>query len=248
MRRFSAIKMRKLVILILIAAIIVAASPVSVRASVVVTSAVVGTTMVINPVVFDWLAGIVAEFLFDFLLDFVMGLIVKLIDWLPSWALDILDVLFDFGGGDDGGGGSDGGGDGGGDGGSLIPSVNLPGLIEFLFVPDYDAFALETQNIHDEFSAKLPFHAIIELLKQMEEGISDEHDGDASGIVFDVAYGDVTHQVDLSSYFTPFIKAFRPIIYGLYCLFIAYYNYRQIMFLVRGRNYGNMKHATSGED
>ena len=109
-----------------------------------------------------------------------------------------------------------------------------------LVVPSEVFFETEYEKLDKKLSDKLPFRTYIDTVGRLKE-ISAVLDGDASALDISFEYEGEQQRIDIGSVLAPHLPKFRAIVTGLYVLFIAFYNYRQVMHLIRGTNYSNME-------
>ena len=116
---------------------------------------------------------------------------------------------------------------------------NLGNFFLSLFVPSENFFQTQFNQLETQLQARLPFQTFIDAIGRLRE-VSGRYDGDASVLNIDAAYNGRRIQVDIGNRILPHLRDIRAIVTGLYVIFLAYYNYRQIMFLIRGTNYQSM--------
>ena len=122
-----------------------------------------------------------------------------------------------------------------------------PGLLDILkdiIIPRDDFIEKQLLILQDQILAKLPFGEYISVLNTLND-ISDEHDGDTSVYDIDIDLNGVTSTIPIGTYLEPFLPTIRSLVTGLYTIFFVYYNYRQIMFFIRGTNYQSMQSTVS---
>lgn len=121
-------------------------------------------------------------------------------------------------------------------------SWGFPGFADILdfiihiFIPREDFWEYQFDRLDGRLREKLPFQTYIDTIGRLRE-VSDRLDGAYS--VFDITYeiNDREFQLDIGRHIAPFLVNIRTLVTGLYVILLAYYNYRQVMFLIRGQNY-----------
>jgi hypothetical protein len=108
-----------------------------------------------------------------------------------------------------------------------------------IFVPRTNYFQIEIDILEDRLHRRLPFQTFIEAIARLQ-AVSGAMDGDATVFDVDFNYGGERIRVDMGSRMLPHLQQARTLITGLYVILLAYYNYRQIYFLIRGTNYQSM--------
>lgn len=116
-----------------------------------------------------------------------------------------------------------------------------------IVVPRDDFFKEEFSKLDEKLKNKLPFKTYIETIGRLKE-VSNKYDGNASALNLEFEYMGENVKFEIGSYISPYLPQIRMIITGMYVIFIAYYNYRQIMHLIRGTNYGGMKTGAAEEE
>jgi len=108
-------------------------------------------------------------------------------------------------------------------------------FIIHIFIPREDFFEYQFDRLDGRLRDKLPFQTYIDTIGRLRE-VSEALDGDYT--VFDITYElqGQQFQLDIGRHIAPHLPQIRTLITGLYIIFIAYYNYRQVMFMIRGRN------------
>lgn len=114
-----------------------------------------------------------------------------------------------------------------------------------IVVPSEDFFKEEFKKLDTKLKEKLPFQTYIETIGRFKE-VSAALDGDATALNIEFDYEGEQVKIEIGSYISPYLQQIRMIITGIYVLFIAHYNYRQIMHLIRGTNYSGMKAGSGG--
>ena len=102
-----------------------------------------------------------------------------------------------------------------------------------LIVPSDEFFQNRFDELDERLRDKLPFQTYINTLGRLKY-VSNALDGNSSVLDFEFDYMGTPINIELGRFIDPFLPRVRSIITGLYILFIAVYNYRQIMFLIRG--------------
>ena len=123
-----------------------------------------------------------------------------------------------------------------GDDGWLWSWDDISNFIMGIFVPREDFWEYHFDRLDGRLREKLPFQTYIETIGRLRE-VSGALDGDAS--VFDITYvlnGQEFH-IDIGRHIAPYLQQVRTLVTGVYVILLAYYNYRQVVFLIRGRNY-----------
>ena len=128
----------------------------------------------------------------------------------------------------------------------LITSLMLIPLIAALFstpvsaagllIPSEEFWQYNTNKIEGRFREKLPFQTYLDTIGRLRD-VSGALDGDASILDFTYEIGGQEFQLDIARHIAPHIYTIRTVITGLYIIFIVSYNYRQVMFLIRGKNF-----------
>ena len=111
-----------------------------------------------------------------------------------------------------------------------------------IVIPREEYFAEKLDQLNNKLQEKLPYQIYTQTIGRLREITAKEN---AATIRFD--YMGAQQEIDISGVIKPFKEKFQGIITGLYVLFFAYYNYRQIMHLIRGTNYANMMTGESGD-
>ena len=108
-----------------------------------------------------------------------------------------------------------------------------------LFVPGEDFFQNHFNDIEARLQTRLPFQSFITTIARLGD-VSGHMDDDYS--VFDISFefNGQPMRFDIGRHIAPYLRHVRTMVTGLYVIFLAYYNYRQIMFLIRGTNYQSM--------
>ena len=108
--------------------------------------------------------------------------------------------------------------------------------IVWIFVPRQEFFQYHFDLLDGRLMDKLPFQTYIETIGRLRE-VSGALDGDAS--MFDITYelSGQQFQLDIGRHIAPHLYRVRTLITGLYVILLVYYNYRQIMFLIRGTTF-----------
>jgi len=104
------------------------------------------------------------------------------------------------------------------------------------FVPNEEFFQSHFNNLYESFREKLPFQSQLEMIEEVTN-VSGYHDGNFT--VLDITYSvsGQPFQIALSNYIGPYLEMVRNFVTGWYVILLIYYNYRQIMFLIRGSNF-----------
>ena len=108
-----------------------------------------------------------------------------------------------------------------------------------IFVPRTNFFQNEINILENRLHQRLPFQTLIEAIAQLQT-VSGAMDGDADVLNVNFQYEGSNIQVDMGSRIKPYLQQARTLITGMYVILLAYYNYRQIYFLIRGTNYQSM--------
>ena len=130
------------------------------------------------------------------------------------------------------------GGNGNGDNGSNWPSFDsILDFIIHIFIPREDFWEYHFDRLDGRLREKLPFQTYIDTVGRLSEVVNALEGSYYS--VFDITYEleGREFQLDIGRHIAPHLHPLRMLVTGFYVLFLAYYNYRQIMFLIRGRNY-----------
>lgn len=112
-------------------------------------------------------------------------------------------------------------------------------FIKGIIIPGDDFFSNEFNNLNEKLQSKLPSSIYIDTIGRFKD-VQDAFSEESSPIDNELVYEGTPINVNVKSLIIPFIDKFRPIITGLYVFYLAFYNYRQILFLIRGTNYKNM--------
>jgi hypothetical protein len=109
-------------------------------------------------------------------------------------------------------------------------------FILHIFIPREDFWEYHFNRLDGRLREKLPFQTYLDTIGRLRE-VSGALDGDAS--VLDLTYeiNDQQFQLDISRFIAPHLYTARTLITGLYVILLVYYNYRQIMFLIRGTTF-----------
>ena len=107
-----------------------------------------------------------------------------------------------------------------------------------LFMPKDGFIMYHFTNLNKQFKSKLPFQSFINTLNSLRY-VSGAMDGDIT--VFDLEHVINGEQIyiNISQHIAPHIHTIRTIVTGLYVILLVYYNYRQIMFLIRGTTFNH---------
>ena len=126
--------------------------------------------------------------------------------------------------------------------GSMV--VPIGNWIKDLFVPSEDFFQGQFNQLDERLQVRLPFQTYIDTIGRLR-GVSSALDNTA--YMFDIEFTLQGQQIQLEvgAGLLPHLRRVRPVVTGLYLIFLAYYNYRQIMFLIRGTNYHGVKETLS---
>lgn len=112
-------------------------------------------------------------------------------------------------------------------------------FIKGLVVPGEDYWNNKYNVLNEKLKSKLPYSVYIDVIRGLSDIASD-----SEGFV-DMEYEfSGTSVVIPLSIVNPFISTYRLIIKGFFGLMLAYYNYRQVMFLIRGTTYSAIGTAT----
>ena len=113
------------------------------------------------------------------------------------------------------------------------------GILDFvihIFIPREDFWEHSFDRLDGRLNEKLPFQTYIDTIGRLKE-VSDRLDGDPTALDITYDLNGNQYQLDIGRHLSQFIEYLRILITGVYIILIAYYNYRQIMFLIRGTNY-----------
>ena len=112
-----------------------------------------------------------------------------------------------------------------------------------IIIPREGYFQNEYEKMNALLRKKLPYQVYIDTIERLntvedyfaepEIGLPEHWEDENNGIV--IFLGVITH------YGEPIAVYFRPVIYGFYIFLLAVFNYRQIMFLLRGVNYSGIQ-------
>lgn len=127
----------------------------------------------------------------------------------------------------------------------------LKDLLIWLFVPSDDFWNGEYEKLKSTLEAKLPYEKYVSVIASLDSAVAASSRGSISG--FDSngsGFEDFTFTVmgatvvlPWSKYINDYLPALRSLIRGFFYLLLAYYNYRQIMFLIRGTTYSSIGNA-----
>jgi hypothetical protein len=106
-----------------------------------------------------------------------------------------------------------------------------------LVIPRDGYFEDELNKLDEKFREKIPFDTYVTTIGRLKE-VSGAFDGNAEILDVEYEYMGQTNKLNISGLIAPHLPLFRDIVTGLYMIFIAHYNYRQIMHLIRGTTYG----------
>ena len=126
---------------------------------------------------------------------------------------------------------------GNGDGDFNFPSLEeIIDFIVHIFIPRESFWQDHFDRLDGRLREKLPFQTYIDTIGRLRE-VSGRLDNDPS--IFDITYelNGQEFQLDIGRHIGPHLHNLRILVTGFYVLLLAYYNYRQVMFLIRGRNY-----------
>lgn len=115
----------------------------------------------------------------------------------------------------------------------------LSDIIDYIihvFIPREDFWEYHFNRLDGRLRDKLPFQTYIDTIGRLKE-VSNRLDGDYSMLDLTYELDGQEFQLDIARHISPFLQPIRLLVTGLYAILLAYYNYRQIMFMVRGRNY-----------
>jgi hypothetical protein len=120
---------------------------------------------------------------------------------------------------------------------------SIPGAIAdaiaALFVPENGFITGRIDGIREEVTEKLPFQTLIdqirELLNVVAYAASEEPQNEVPLI-----YNTNQTVAFFVNYINPHLGAVRIIVIGLYAIFMYYFNYRQLLFLIRGTSKSNI--------
>jgi len=109
-------------------------------------------------------------------------------------------------------------------------------FIIHIFVPREEFWEYQFDRLDGRLREKLPFQTYIDTIGRLRD-VSGTLDGDAS--IFDITYeiDGQQFQLDIGRHIEPHLYNLRMLVAGLYTILLVYYNYRQIMFLIRGTTF-----------
>lgn len=128
-------------------------------------------------------------------------------------------------------------------GNGLFPALDdVKDFLIHIVIPRDGFFEEQYEKIDGELKGKLPFKTYTDTIGRLQDIAENKN-----AAVLKFEYFGKNIELDMGEFIKPFADKFKPIITGLYVLFIAFYNYRQIMHLIRGVNYSNIQMVESKE-
>jgi hypothetical protein len=115
----------------------------------------------------------------------------------------------------------------------------LSDFLLHLIVPEETYFTDKFDELKDTLSLKFPYATYIEVIDRLKLIVDEEPDlsfydqhTSIDGIVYDFKF---------SHWIGGYVPTIRSLIAGIMYLLLAYYNYRQIIYFIRGSNYQGTK-------
>ena len=105
-----------------------------------------------------------------------------------------------------------------------------------IFIPREEFWEYHFDRLDGRLRDKLPFQTYLDTIGRLRD-VSGALDGDFSMFDFTYEWSGEMHQLDIGQRIAPHLYRVRIVVTGLYIILLVYYNYRQVMFLIRGTTF-----------